>query len=302
MPICTKRAALPAMTAIICALAATPAAAQSEPSLIADATDASVANPPAAPSDATQNNDFSLGDLLTFDPANSASDKPKPLRVPELPAPKPLGGTRKDAPDGSSTVSLNKPLATEWDTQVGVDIGLAADPRETYQPDKPLPGTADKPGSGAAWASIDVPGVASFGARIDQSNDQSKFGTSLKRAVPLGGKLSVTLQNSYSMTESYNTASAGPTDMPLMTAPASTSATPTPEQIWGASQSVKLDVLPTGTTFTAGLDTTSNDSVTHNKFSADQKVYGPLHVTTSVTDVGQSTSNKSITAGFKLNW
>jgi hypothetical protein len=300
MPICTKRAALPAMMAFVCALAAGPAAAQSDRSVVDDVP---AANPAAAPSDAAPNNDFALGDLLMFDPANLASAKPaKPLRVPGLPAPKPLSVTRKDAPDGSGTVSLNKPLAAEWDTKVGVDIGLAANPRETYQPDKPLPGTANNPGSGAAWASIDVPGVASFGARIDQNSDQSKFGTSIKRAVPLGSKFSVTLQNSYSMTESYNTASAGPTDMPLMAAPVSTSATPAPEQVWGASQSVKLDVLPTGTSITAGLDTTSDDSVTHNKFSADQKLYGPLHVTTSVTDVGQSTSNKSITAGFKLNW
>jgi hypothetical protein len=36
--------------------------------------------------------------------------------------------------------------------------------------------------------------------------------------------------------------------------------------------------------------------------SAEQKLYGPLHVTTAVTDLGQTTSNKSITAGFKLNW
>jgi len=42
--------------------------------------------------------------------------------------------------------------------------------------------------------------------------------------------------------------------------------------------------------------------VTHNTFSADQKLYGPLHVTTAVTDVGQTTSSKSISAGFKLNW
>jgi hypothetical protein len=31
-------------------------------------------------------------------------------------------------------------------------------------------------------------------------------------------------------------------------------------------------------------------------------VYGPLHVTTSVTDFGHSTTSKSITAGLKLNW
>jgi hypothetical protein len=78
--------------------------------------------------------------------------------------------------------------------------------------------------------------------------------------------------------------------------------TPGASQVFGNEKAVKFNVLPTGTTFGAGLATASNDPVTHNTFSAEQKLYGPLHVTTAVTDVGQSTSNKSITAGFKLNW
>jgi hypothetical protein len=50
------------------------------------------------------------------------------------------------------------------------------------------------------------------------------------------------------------------------------------------------------------MTTASNDPVTHNTFSAEQKLYGPLQVTTTVTDFGQMTSSKSITAGFKLHW
>jgi hypothetical protein len=73
-------------------------------------------------------------------------------------------------------------------------------------------------------------------------------------------------------------------------------------QAWGNEKIAKFDILPTGTTLAAGLASTSTDPVTHNTLSADQKLYGPLHVTTAVTDVGQTTSSKSITAGFKLNW
>ena len=61
-------------------------------------------------------------------------------------------------------------------------------------------------------------------------------------------------------------------------------------------------MLSTGTTLAAGLTSTSTDPVTHNKLSAEQKLYGPLHVTTAVSDLGQPVPNKSITAGFKLNW
>ena len=46
----------------------------------------------------------------------------------------------------------------------------------------------------------------------------------------------------------------------------------------------------------------SNDPLTHNTLSADQKLYGPLHVTTAVTDLGQPSASRSIRAGLTLNW
>ena len=49
-------------------------------------------------------------------------------------------------------------------------------------------------------------------------------------------------------------------------------------KIWGSQKAVKFDILPTGTTFGAGLATASNDPVTHNTLSAEQKLYGPLHL------------------------
>ena len=73
-------------------------------------------------------------------------------------------------------------------------------------------------------------------------------------------------------------------------------------QVFGNEKAVKFNILPTGTTLGAGVATASNDPATHNTFSAEQKLYGPLHVTTAVTDLGQTTSSKSITAGFKLHW
>jgi hypothetical protein len=72
--------------------------------------------------------------------------------------------------------------------------------------------------------------------------------------------------------------------------------------VYGNERNVKFNILPTGATFGAGRTSASNDPVTHNTLSADQKLYGPLQVTTAVTDVGQTTSGKSISPGFKLNW
>ena len=65
------------------------------------------------------------------------------------------------------------------------------------------------------------------------------------------------------------------------------SGTPAAQQVFGNEKAVKFNILPTGTTLGAGFANASNDPVTHNTFSADQKLYGPLHVTTAVTDVGQ---------------
>jgi hypothetical protein len=88
--------------------------------------------------------------------------------------------------------------------------------------------------------------------------------------------------------------------MPLMALPPS--AAPGSSQVFGNERSVKFNILPTGTTLGAGLTSISNDPITHNTFSAEQKLYGPLQVTTAVTDFGQTTSNKSINAGFKVHW
>ena len=57
--------------------------------------------------------------------------------------------------------------------------------------------------SGAAWASVGVADLATVDARVDPGNDQSKLGTTFKRSIPVGGKFSVTLQDSYSMTETF---------------------------------------------------------------------------------------------------
>jgi hypothetical protein len=86
----------------------------------------------------------------------------------------------------------------------------------------------------------------------------------------------------------------------LMTLPSASA--PPSGQVSGNERSVKFNILPTGTTLGVGLTSVSNDPIAHNTFSAEQKLYGPLQVTTAVTDFGQTTSSKSISAGFKVHW
>jgi hypothetical protein len=239
-----------------------------------------------------------LANALIFDPAVLATPPKKPLRSPGM-SNNGLDVTRSEKPDGSSTVVVKQPLQTEWSNSVGADLGSSSSGAGRAF-DHPLPTTRDGSSSGAAWASLGVPNIGSVDARVDPSNEQGKVGTTLKQSIPFGGRFAVTLQDTYSVTETLNQPYSGPGDLPLMTLPPTPS--PAAPQVFGNERAVRFNILPTGTTLGAALSTASNDPVTHNTFSAEQKLYGPLQVTTAITDFGQATTNKSITAGLKVHW
>ncbi len=238
-----------------------------------------------------------LGNALVFDPAALATPPKKPLHLPGT-SDKSYDVKRTEKPDGSTTVVVKQPLPTEWENSVGADLA-PSNTGASAAYDRPLPTTRDGFGAGAAWASVGVPNIASVDARVDPSNEQGKLGGTLKHSIPFGGRFAVTVQDTYSVTETM-AQPTGPTDMPLMALPANPA--PLTPQVFGNEKAVKFNILPTGTTLGAGVATASNDPVTHNTLSAEQKLYGPLQVTTAVTDFGQTTSSKSITAGFKLHW
>ncbi|MEJ2375099.1 MAG: hypothetical protein P8Y71_06620 [Pseudolabrys sp.] len=254
--------------------------------------DAAAGRPLSADESAT------LSRALAFDPSRPAAST-KSLRRPAPKKTRKLAVSRSDKPDGSSAVTVKQPLAEEVGTadmraDVGADFSLAAPPAMVYRPGAPLPGAASgDTGAGAAWASVGMAHFATVDARVDPTDDHGRLAGTLKHSLPVGKKLSVTLEDRYSLSD---TLSASPD---TATAPSATAA---PTQVWGNSKSVKLAVKPTGTTFGAGISSASNDPVTHNRLSAQQKLFGPLHVTTAVTDLGEPSENKSISAGFKLNW
>ena len=238
-----------------------------------------------------------LANALVFDPGVLATPPKKPLRIPGY-RNSAYDITRTQKVDGSTTVVVKQPLHTEWSNSVGAD--LAPSRPAVYPPPLPTERNNGLP-AGAAWASVGVPNLASLDARVDPANEQGKVGTTLKHSIPFGSRFAVTVQGTYSVTEMLGQPSSGPGDLPLMALPPP-GGTPAAQQVFGNEKAVKFNILPTGTTLGAGFATASNDPVTHNTFIADQKLYGPLHVTTAVTDVGQTTSSKSVTAGFKLNW
>jgi hypothetical protein len=218
-------------------------------------------------------------------------------------------GNRTDKPDGSAALTVGRRLPTDWDTKVGADVSLAA-PAGTAASDNFLRGTASDRSSGAVWGNLTMPGLRPLGldktsveARLDAAKDEGKLGATLSRSMPINESLSVTLQNSYSVRQSL--ASGGPTTSgsPLtINPPANAAATATAAPTWALDQTVRLNVDPSGTTFSAGAGSSTADALWHNKLSVEQTLLGPLKLTTSVEDAGTTTTKKSISAGFKRVW
>jgi hypothetical protein len=309
MPACAVPSGRLIAAAVVLALIAAPAFGQDRHHAGDDAY--ALASPPSDPTDQQQtpadasrlpDDSAVLSRALTFDPFSLSATPVKPLKLPSLGNPDALAVSRANSqPDGSGTVTVKQPLSTDWNANVGADLGLAPDtsPISTDQTGRALP-TPGSRSSGAAWASLGIDNLATVNARVDPTNDQGRVGTTLQRSIPFGSRFSVTLQDTYSFTDSYsNPGATAPSDIPVMAMP---QASVGPSQVWDNQRGVKLGILPTGTTFGASTASSSIDPVTHNTFSAEQQLLGPLHVTTSVTDVGQPTESKSIAAGFKFNW
>ncbi len=275
------------------AVAAAQEATSAPPS---EASDAGLA-PAGPPLSASESE--TLSRALIFDPTELAAKTPGKLRLPGNARASALEITSKDKPDGSGTVTVKELLPVDWDAKLGADVNLAAPAPDNAQPSLPGSGTNGR-SSGAAWASLGLIGhFASLDARVDGGNDQGQLGTTLQHSLPLGSRFSVTLRDRYAVSETLGTEGATP-GLPVGAIPPA-SAAPT-EPVWSNQKDVKFNILPSGTTLSAGIATAANDPAVHRTLSAEQKLYGPLHVTTSVTDLGQPTETKRVTAGLTFDW
>ncbi len=234
-----------------------------------------------------------LRDALSLEPA----DLPAQARS-SRPAPKavlPLDWSRSEKFDGSAAITVKRPLPLIGDAKVnfGADFGLAPGGSTLPEPLSPLAQSFDN--SGAAWASLGVPGWASLDARLDPTREQRRFGTTVGPSLPIGGEYSVTLQNTVALTE---TLPGGTTTV----VPGAPLASTTPPQVWSTDRMVKFNVISTSTTLAASSTSSTVDNITHNTVSVEQKLFNALNVTTAVTDAGTKAPAKSVTAGFKLKW
>ena len=208
------------------------------------------------------------------------TDEPIDLSTPE---PEDIKGARP---------FVERPVASPWDSKVGVDYRKPSIPATNFQPDQLTAGAIPDQSTGVAWATITAPGLGSalgwdqtaIETRVDPSSEQGQLGTRLSRSVPVGEDVSVTLENGVSVTRSLP--SGG-----------------TQGHGWASSQALRFNVLPTDTTVSIGADISSTDEKWLRTLSAEQKLFGgPFSVTGSVSETPTGDMSKSLRAGFKRTW
>ena len=200
-------------------------------------------------------------------------------------------GSRSERADGSVAVTAGHRLPTAWDAKVGVDMAAPATVPDAF---------AGQANRGAGWANLAVPAApigldkATIDARVDPNADQGRLSTSLSRSVPIGGGVSITMQNGYSVTQTL--ASPGGA-LPSASAPGTA-----PTRVYAGDGGVRVE-LPSAMAFSAGATVSSTDERLLPKVSAEQKLFGtPLSITGSISERSTGDTDRSITAGFKHTW
>jgi hypothetical protein len=72
--------------------------------------------------------------------------------------------------------------------------------------------------------------------------------------------------------------------------------------VFDTERLAKLNFLATGTILGAGSRKSSADDVWLNSLSAEQKLFGGLSITGTVSETVDGETDKSLTAGFRRKW
>jgi hypothetical protein len=204
--------------------------------------------------------------------------------------------SRNDRANGSSAVAIKSDASPFLDARVGANFDVARTPAATMADslsEKMRVGDAPTNSTGSAWASMTGPGMphvwdkTAVDISMDGASEQGKLGTTLSRSVPLADNAySVTLQNAYRLTQPAPTPLTGVQE------------TRTIE----IERSAKFSVNTTGTSVVAGQTLSSTDEKWLGRVGAEQKMFGEVTVTGTVSETAHGVANKALTAGFKKSW
>lgn len=235
---------------------------------------------------------------LAADPAPLFKKSLKINRKPAVSSDPELSWKRDDKTDGSSAVTVKQPIVPFWDTRIGADMNVTTQIPTTSSEvlaQKIAHDNQLSQSSGNAWAAMTAPGLGSIWdktaieARMDPATDQSKFGTNLTKSLPLGGdQYFLTLQNGYRVTQQTLAPPIGLAGHP--------------SRSYEVEQSAKLSVAKTGTSFIAGQTLSTADEKWLRRVGAEQKIFGGVSVTGTVSETPEGIANRSLSAGYKYSW
>lgn len=200
--------------------------------------------------------------------------------------------------DGASSLSVKQSVLPFWDTRIGADMNVARQDAARSAQDayrNKFGDGSQATSNGTAWAAMTAPGVGSIWdqtsieARVDPYADQTKFGTSISKSVPLAGnQYSLTLQSGYNVIQQGSLPMVGYNGRPTRS--------------YETDQLARFNISETGTSFLAGQSLATTDDKWLRKFGAEQKLFGGINVTGSLSETTTGVTNKSLTAGFKHSW
>ncbi|MGY3620883.1 hypothetical protein [Bradyrhizobium sp. USDA 10063] len=199
--------------------------------------------------------------------------------------------------NGTSAVSVKQSISPFWDTRIGADMTVAPQGPLTNSEllsERLANGGSLPQSSGTAWAAMTAPGVGSIWdktsveARVDPGSDQTRFGTSISKSVPLADQYSLTLQNGYNLIQQ------GVVPVPGIVSH--------PSRSYEADQSARLSINDLGTSFIAGQTLATGEDKWLHRVGAEQKLFDGVTISGSIGETAQGPVNKSLTAGFKRSW
>jgi hypothetical protein len=234
-----------------------------------------------------------IGATAAFAQTDEADDMPgadvEPMfdEPADLTTPMPWSNGAIDA--SKFTQGLPAPV---WTSKAGVDYREGT-PNADVRPAHWLPGTTPEQAVGVAWANITAPGLMAWDktaieTRIDPYQ-QTRFGMTLSRSVPVNGDVALTLQNSFAWIQPLLEGA------PIVAHGAS-------GQVEG-NHAVRFTFLPLNTTLSVGATGSTAEDGWRRSLSAEQRLFGgPVSVTGAVSETATGALDRSVKAGFKRSW
>jgi hypothetical protein len=180
-----------------------------------------------------------------------------------------------------------------WTSKAGID-NREATPNADIRPGQRLPGAMPEQTVGVAWANVTAPGLMAWDkstieTRVDPYQ-QTRFGVTLSRSVPVGSDLSLTLQNAFAWTQPLLQGA------PIVAHGANT-------HVVEGNHAVRFTFLPANTTLSIGATGSSAEEGWRRSLSAEQRLFGgPVSITGAVSETATGELNRSLKAGFRRSW